>query len=74
MISKISYNHNNPNIMKYSARMHKFDKNQADCIDPGLHNIRPARAFSIVENVAKAQPQISNCHSVISSILEQKLY
>jgi len=34
----------------------------------------PARAFSIVENAAKARPQISNCRSTISSILQQNLY
>ena len=34
----------------------------------------PARAFSIVENVAKARPRISNCRSRISSILQRNLY
>jgi len=37
-------------------------------------SLRPARAFSIVENVAKARPRISNCRSRISSILQQNLY
>ena len=31
--------------------------------------LRPARAFSIAENVAKTWPRITNCHSRISSIL-----
>jgi len=36
--------------------------------------LRPARAFSIAENVAKARPRISNCCYRISSILQWNLY
>jgi len=35
--------------------------------------LRPARAFSVVENVAKARLWISNCRSRISSILQRNL-
>jgi len=48
--------------------------------EAGLQNIlhvgsmQPARAFSIVENAAKAQPRINNCSSIISSILQRNLY
>jgi len=40
----------------------------------GLHNIRSARAFSIVENSAKARSRISNCCSRISCILQRNLH
>ena len=36
--------------------------------------LRPARAFSIIENVAKARPRISNCRSRISSIPQRNLF
>ena len=36
--------------------------------------LQPARTFSIIENVAKARPRISNCRSRISSIPQQNLY
>ena len=35
---------------------------------------RTARAFSIVENVAKTRPQISDCRSRISSTLRRNLH
>ena len=35
--------------------------------------MRPTRAFSIADNVAKARPRI-NCHYRISSILQRNLY
>jgi len=60
---------------------------QLAIIKAGLHNngpgtacgplkpiLRPASAFSILENVAKARPRISNCRSRISSILQRNLY
>jgi len=41
----------------------------------GLRNIRPARTSTIiVENIVKARRRISNCRSIISSILQRNLY
>jgi len=36
--------------------------------------LQPARAFSIVENVVKVRPRISNCRSKLSSILQRNLH
>ena len=46
---------------------------QAAC-GPRKLFLRPARTFSIIENVAKARPRISNCRSRISSIPQRNLY
>jgi len=40
----------------------------------GVHNMRPARTFSMIRNVAKARRRISNCRSIISSILQRNFY
>jgi len=40
----------------------------------GKRFLRLARAFSIVENAAKAPPRISNCRSSLSSTLQRNLY
>jgi len=36
--------------------------------------LKPARAFLLVESVAKARPRVSNCHSKVFSMGQQNLY
>ena len=53
---------------------HAYDPAPTDWARTGLHNIRPARAFSVVRHVPKARPRISNCRSRISSMPQRNLY